>query len=96
MELADAWLDGFTVVTPRDPQRRGGHVTLHHPNAWQVTQALKAAGVVPDYRMPDRLRIGLAPLYTRFRDVHTGFARLRDIMRSRAYERYPRAAARVT
>jgi kynureninase len=96
IELADAWLEGFTVVTPREPAARGAHVTLRHPAAWQITQALKAAGVVPDYRAPQRLRIGLAPLYTRYRDVHTGFSRLRDIVRDRTYERYPRAATRVT
>jgi kynureninase len=98
IELADEWLapDGFAVATPRDPQRRGCHVTLNHPAAWQVTQALKAARVVPDYRSPDRLRMGFAPLYTRFVDVHTGFARLREVMRGRAYEGFPRARARVT
>jgi kynureninase len=83
IELFDSWLveHGFALATPRQPERRGAHVTLHHPNAWQICQALKAANVIPDFRAPDRLRIGLAPLYTRFVDVYGGFARLRQIMK---------------
>jgi kynureninase len=98
IDLADSWLAefGVRVATPRDPARRGAHVTLHHPAAWQVTQAAIAAGVVPDYRTPDRLRVGLAPLYTRFADVAEGFTRLRAILASRSYETFPAAPARVT
>jgi kynureninase len=98
IDLADGWLaeHGVRVATPRDPARRGAHVTLHHPAAWQVTQAAIAAGVVPDFRTPDRLRMGLAPLYTRFADVAEGFARLREILASRGYERFPATPGRVT
>lgn len=98
IELADAWLaeHGMTLATPRDPARRGGHVTLHHPQAWQITQALLAAQVVPDFRTPNRLRIGLAPLYTSFADVHEGFRRLREIMRSASHDDFPAERARVT
>src|SRR5439155_8804791 len=81
VELADAWLaeHGFTLATPRDPDRRGAHVTLHHPQAWPVTQALTAVGVVADFRTPQRLRLAFAPLYTRFADVLDGMARLREV-----------------
>ena len=98
LDLTDAWLaeHGFAVATPRDPARRGAHVTLHHPRAWQVTQALLAAAVVPDFRTPDRLRIGLAPLYTRFVDVYEGFDRLRRIMETGAYASFPAERSRVT
>jgi len=98
IELADSWLaeHGVRVATPRDPARRGSHVTLQHPAAWQVTQAAIAAGVVPDFRTPERLRVGLAPLYTRFVDVHEGFARLRAILSSRSYENFPATPGRVT
>lgn len=98
LDLTDAWLaeHGFAVATPRDPARRGAHVTLHHPRAWQVTQALLAAAVVPDFRTPDRLRIGLAPLYTRFVDVYEGFARLLRIMETGGYGSFPAERSRVT
>ena len=98
IELADAWLAplGFTLATPRDPQRRGAHVTLHHPQAWPACQALIAAGVVPDFRDPDRLRLGLPPLYTRFVDVHDGLARLRDLVAAGDHLAYPAERVRVT
>jgi kynureninase len=98
IDLADEWLAplGFEVATPRDPGRRGAHVTLHHPDAWQLTQALLAAKVIPDFRTPDRVRLGLAPLYTRFADVHEGLRRLRQIAGSRSYEQFPRTRSRVT
>ncbi|HEX6470979.1 MAG TPA: kynureninase [Streptosporangiaceae bacterium] len=96
IELADAWLPGFAVATPRDPARRGAHVSLSHPEAWRVTRALIDAKVIPDYRGPDRIRLGPVPVYTRFVDVWEGMARLRDIVESKAYERYPTERSRVT
>ena len=98
VELADAWLApyGVALASPRDPERRGAHISLHHPMAWQLCQAWQAAGVIPDYRTPDRLRIGLAPLYTRFTDVYEGFRRLRRILETDAHKGYPAERARVT
>ncbi len=96
--LYDSWLasEGFTLATPREPERRGAHVTLHHPNAWQICQALKAANVIPDFRTPERLRLGLAPLYTRFVDVYGGFARLRHVMGTGAWSAFASAPGRIT
>jgi kynureninase len=98
VDLFDAWLaeDGFRLASPRDPARRGAQITLHHPYAWPICQALKAANVIPDFRTPDRLRLGFAPLYTRFVDVYEGMRRLRAVMTSRAYERFPQHRSRVT
>ncbi|HEU0239990.1 MAG TPA: kynureninase [Micromonosporaceae bacterium] len=94
----DAWLAdlGFTLASPRDPMRRGAQITLHHPYAWQICQAMKAADVIPDFRTPDRLRLGFAPLYTRFVDVYEGMRRLRAIVADRVYERFPAERGRVT
>lgn len=98
VKLADAWLTplGFRLATPRAPARRGCHVTLHHPQAWPACQALIAAGVIPDFRDPDRLRLGLPPLYTRFVDVHDGLARLRDLVASGDHLAFPAERTRVT
>jgi len=98
IELADEWLAplGFTLATPRDPERRGSHVSLQHRQAWPACQALIAAGVIPDFRDPDRLRLGLPPLYTRFVDVHDGLARLRDLVAAGEHLAYPAERARVT
>jgi kynureninase len=96
IDLVDALVPELAVASPRDPARRGSHVSLHHPEAWQLCQALVAARVVPDFRTPDRLRLGPAPLYTGFTDVWTGVDRLREILASGAHRAYPAERARVT
>jgi kynureninase len=98
VDLADRWLTplGFRLASPRDPARRGAHVTLHHRAAWPVCQALIAAGVIPDYRDPNRLRLGLAPLYTRFVDVYDGLARLAEIVSSGQHLTFPATPGRIT
>ncbi len=84
--LADAWLAelGVTLASPRDPERRGSHITLRHPDAEALVQALSDRGVIPDFRHPDGIRIGLAPLTTRFTDVHDGIAGLRALLHALA------------
>jgi kynureninase len=98
VELAEAWLVplGFRLASPRDANRRGAHISLQHRQAWPICQALKAAGVIPDFRTPDRLRLGFAPLYTRFVDVHEGMGRLRQVVTQGAHEQYPNERSRVT
>jgi len=80
LELADAWLAprGTTMVSPRADARRGGHVTLRRPGFRAVLDRLWERGVLPDYREPESIRIGLAPLSTSFAEVHRGLAALRD------------------
>lgn len=80
--LADEWLAplGATVASPRDPARRGGHVTLNHPAMRQVTATLWKQDVIPDYRDPDGLRIGLSPLSTSFDETLRGMAAVRDAL----------------
>jgi Kynureninase len=80
LELVDAWLPGVEVVSPRDPQRRGGHVTLRRAGFREVLDALWERGVIPDYREPDGIRIGLAPLSTSFAEVYRGLAVLRELL----------------
>jgi kynureninase len=67
---------GFELASPRDPDRRGSHVTLTHPRGSQLVVDLTAVGVLPDFRRPDGIRLGLAPLTTRFVDVYDGLDRL--------------------
>lgn len=94
--LADAWLVplGCSLASPRDPARRGSHVTLHHPEARRIFQVLAARGVITDYRSPDRVRYGLAPLTTRFTDVWDAMAETRQIIEAKAYEDAPAGSAR--
>lgn len=88
VRLHDAWLQplDFTLVTPRDPERRGGHITLHHPDAKQIAVAMReVAKVIPDYREPSSIRLAISPLATSFREVWDGFERLRDLVAAGAY-----------
>ncbi|HET8619751.1 MAG TPA: aminotransferase class V-fold PLP-dependent enzyme [Acidimicrobiales bacterium] len=81
VDLADAWLAprGYTVASPRDPARRGSHVALAHPDAARVVGALAAAGVITDFRAPDRVRLGPAPVASRFVDVWDALDRMRRL-----------------
>lgn len=81
--LAEDWLPGVEVVSPRDPSLRGGHVTLHHPAMAEVTAALWQRDVIPDYRDPGGLRIGLSPLSTSFAEVYDGMLAVREELSSR-------------
>jgi len=71
---------GATLASPRDPVRRGGHVTVRHPDARAVADKMTAAGVVPDFRNPDLVRLGLSPLTTSYAEAWTGLAVMRDII----------------
>ena len=79
LDLVDAWLRPLDVVvaSPRDPARRGGHVTLAHPWMHEVVASLWHEDVIPDFREPDGLRIGLSPLSTSFEEVRRGMAAVR-------------------
>ena len=79
IELHDAWLAplGCALGSPRDAMKRGSHVSIRHPDGAAISDRLVAAGVVTDFRAPDSIRLGLAPLYTRFVDVRSGLDRLR-------------------
>jgi kynureninase len=82
IELLDAWLAplGCSLGSPRDPSRRGAHVAIRHPEARRLTAELIARTVIPDFRAPDSVRIGLSPLTTSFEEVHGGLSALRDLL----------------
>jgi kynureninase len=71
---------GVRVGSPRDPAMRGSHVTLEHPEFRATTARLWELGVIPDFRPPDGLRIGLSPLSTSFGEVHRGLAVVREVL----------------
>lgn len=82
IELADALLaeHGVTVASPRDAARRGSHVTLRHDDFRSITAALWERGVIPDFRAPNGLRIGLSPLSTRFSELFAGLDAVRELL----------------
>jgi kynureninase len=81
-EFAIALADGIglAVGSPRDPERRGAHVALVHPRARELCRALIDGGVIVDFRAPDIIRFGFAPLTTRFVDVWDGIDALRRLL----------------
>ncbi|MDB6166769.1 MAG: Kynureninase, partial [Lacunisphaera sp.] len=95
MELV-AELPEFGLANPRADAERGGHVALVHADAWRICAALKAVGVVPDFRPPDIIRLAPAPLYTRFADCAEAVSRLQEIMRTKDHEKFPTHRPPVT
>jgi kynureninase len=99
VELFDAWLEplGFTLGTPRNPARRGSHVSIRHPEGWRICRALiERADVVPDFRRPDSIRLGLPPLSIRFVDVWDAVERLHRLVEQGAHLEFDPTPARVT
>jgi kynureninase len=97
--LYDAWLAelGFTLNTSRNSQERGGHVSLVHPEAKRISVALRQfANVIPDYRVPDSIRLAIAPLPTSYVEVWDGFQRIRDLVSTRQFEKIKTDQSRVT
>ena len=97
--LFDAWLAplGFELLTPRDASRRGGHITIGHPEAKRIAAALREfAQVVPDYRMPNSIRLAISPLPTSYTEVFDGFTRIRDSVERKDYEMIKETGNRVT
>ncbi len=88
---------GFTLNSPRDSNRRGSHVSLGHPDGLRIDRALiEEMRVIPDFRYPDNIRLGIAPLYTSFADIYEGVIRLKQVMDRRLYDRYPSQRPEVT
>ena len=76
----------LSLASPRDPTQRGNHVSFAHPEGYAIMQALIARGVIGDFRAPDLLRFGFAPLYNRFEDTWRAGELLGDILASREWD----------
>ncbi len=101
--LAEQWLEplGFIIGTPRQAEMRGSHVSVRHPESYRINRALieakpPAVKVIPDFRTPDNIRLGIAPLYTTFTDVYRAMIRLCEIVEQRIYEQYSSERLAVT
>ena len=100
--LAEQWLYplGFTLGSPRDPKKRGSHISLRHPEAYRIARAMletppPAVRVIPDFREPDNIRLGIAPLYNTFEDIHRAVERMRQIGEEK-YNHYSEERQAVT
>lgn len=99
IDLYDQWLAdlGFTLATPRDAHKRGGHIIIQHQDAKQIAYALrKLKKVIPDYREPGAIRLGISPLPTSYSEVFEGFKRLKELVESGDYKSVSESSSRVT
>ena len=91
--LCERFIAGLTklrhplrLLTPRDAAARGSHVSIAHTHAYAVVQALKAEGVIGDFRMPDIMRFGFAPLYNTLEEVDKALERLDQVLRDASWD----------
>jgi kynureninase len=87
LECLDVLGIDLPVATPREDARRGSQVSLRHPDAYAVVQALIARGVIGDFREPDIVRLGFAPLYLSHADVLAAAQHLEQVLARREFER---------
>lgn len=88
---------GFTIGSPLDSNQRGSHISIRHEDGYRINRALiEEMNVIPDFRAPDNLRLGFAPLYISFADVWEGFDKIKRVMEEKLFEKYPKQKLMVT
>jgi kynureninase len=96
IRLVDERLPECEVGTPRDPEQRGGHVAVEHPEAYRVGEALKERGVVVDFRPPNVVRVCPSPFYVGYEDVWEVVEQLRKVIQNDEYEQFEKRGGGVT
>ena len=88
---------GFSLGSPRDPARRGSHISIRHEEGYRISRVLiEEMNLIPDFREPDNIRLGFAPLYTTFQEVWEGFNRIQCVAAEKRYNNYPKQRSIVT
>jgi kynureninase len=88
---------GFTLGSPRNSARRGSHISLRHEQGYRINRAMiEEMNIIPDFRAPDNIRLGFAPLYISFSDIWEGVDRIRKVVEEKRYEKYPKQKLLVT
>ncbi len=103
LRLAEGFLYplGFQSGSPMDPGKRGSHVSLRHPEAYRICKALidpdiGNAIVIPDFRDPDNIRLGITPLYTTYTEIYMAVREIRNIVKNKLFLRYSAEREQVT
>jgi len=103
ISLAKEWLigKGFRLGSPEFAEKRGSHIALKHAEAYRICKALidpEVGGrvVIPDFREPNNIRLGITPLYTSYEEIHTAMVQIKYILDNKIYEKYPRSRDMVT
>lgn len=79
---------GFTIGNPLEDEKRGGHIYLEHPEAARICKALKANGVIPDFRAPNGVRLAPVALYNTYEEVWKSVQILKKIMTEEQYKQF--------
>lgn len=92
---------GFSTGSPVDPEQRGSHISVRHPEAFRICQALilpenSSHKIIPDFREPDNIRLGIAPLYNSYEDIFQAVNRIGQIVTDKIYQKYSGQRAGVT
>jgi len=92
---------GFHPGSPKDPEKRGSHVSLRHPEAYRICKALidpdvGAIVVIPDFRDPDNIRLGITPLYTTYAEIFMAVREIRNIVKDNLFLKYSSEREQVT
>ncbi len=88
---------GFSLGTPRDPAQRGSHVSIRHPEGYRINRALiEEMALIPDFRAPDNIRLGIAPLYTSFEEIDEAVERICQVVKQQRYLHYSSQRQAVT
>lgn len=99
IDLFDAILApmGFSLGTPREVEQRGSHVSIRHPDGYRINRALiEEMNVIPDFREPDNIRLGLTPMYTSFQDVWESINRIQRVVTEKRHLHFPETRQAVT
>jgi len=99
IDLFDAILApmDFTLGTPREADQRGSHVSIRHNDGYRINRALiEEMNVIPDFREPDNIRLGLTPMYTSFQDVWESIDRIQRVVTEKRHLRFPETRQAVT
>ncbi len=88
---------GFTLGSPRNARMRGSHVSIRHQYGLQIDKAMiNAMNVIPDFREPDNIRLGITPLYTTFEEIHIAITRIEHLFKYGVYKQFSSEAPTVT
>ncbi len=92
---------GFRFASPLDDEKRGSHVSIHHPDAYRINRAMiepqsAAIPIIPDFRPPNNIRIGIAPLYNSFMELYYTVERIKTIVETKEFEAFDKTRLMVT
>jgi kynureninase len=103
LSLSRKWLlgEGFRLGSPELTEKRGSHISLKHAEGNRICQALADPGVgecvvIPDFREPNNIRLGISPLYTSYEDIFRAMTKMREIIAEKSYENYSHTREQVT